>query len=455
MGVGIFSLSLIGTFTRPGTDLAAFWPANAFMLGMLVRFPRAATVQTVVCCLLGYVLADLIADSPLLRNLMLNTGNLLAVAGGYVVLRLLSSQHRRLRTPDSVLYVLAAMCSAALCAATFGSMADPVLFGGTPMGGFTYWGATELVNMIAFLPMLLALPSREVLAKAWQGFRNTAWNQRVTGLLPVVALVMSCIGGVVVGGPGAVAFPVPMLLWCAVSYPVFVTACLCFCYVVWALLSISTGVMNVAVDFASRDVLLSTRVGVALVALAPLAVASAMSARNDAMLRLHHIAHHDPLTGLPNRGAFFSRASEILGKSSKKPMAVLMLDIDHFKAVNDTYGHRAGDEVLRHFAIRLADGLRQQDIPARLGGEEFAVLIPDADGEAALAVARRISEGLSSSPVQLSDGRAIRATVSIGMALAVSPRSIDELLAQADEALYRAKLNGRNRVECLPSALLG
>ncbi len=380
---------------------------------------------------------------------MLNGGNLLAIAGGYWLLCRLPEGHRRLKDPASVLYVLAGICAAALTAASFGSVADPILFDGTPLGGFTYWGATELVNMIAFLPMLLALPSRGAAGEAWAEWRAAGFRSGLLRLLPIAVLVLSGAVSVLIGGPGAVAFPVPILLWCAVTYPVFATACLCFCYVVWSLLSISSGMMQVAVDFASRPVLLSTRVGVALVALAPLAVSIVMAARNDLVARLRHVAHHDPLTGLPNRAAFFARAPLALDAALRRslPVACLMLDIDHFKAVNDTHGHRGGDDVLRRFADVLASGVRQRDVFARLGGEEFVVLLPDCDADTAIAVARRISEGFASAPIQLGDGKQIRVTISIGAAQAASPCGIDELLANADAALYRAKLNGRNRIE--------
>ena len=128
-------------------------------------------------------------------------------------------------------------------------------------------------------------------------------------------------------------------------------------------------------------------------------------------------------------------------------LSVLMLDIDHFKLINDTYGHQAGDLVLKTLATIFQEVLRNVDIIGRMGGEEFAVMLPETDIDQATEVAERLREVILEDEVSLPVGLRINFTVSIGIATLIDKRSnIDMLLYEADKALYRAKHTGRNKV---------
>lgn len=171
---------------------------------------------------------------------------------------------------------------------------------------------------------------------------------------------------------------------------------------------------------------------------------------NDELLLL---ATTDFLTGLPNRREFMARLEDEQARLQRDVgvrggrAAVLMLDIDHFKRVNDEYGHAAGDAVLRHMAAQMRDCQRKIDILGRVGGEEFAVLLPGADVAAALAFAERLLQRIGSTPLAI-DGHVLAVTVSIGIAtMHARDQGGDAALIRADKALYRAKRGGRNRVE--------
>ncbi len=158
----------------------------------------------------------------------------------------------------------------------------------------------------------------------------------------------------------------------------------------------------------------------------------------------------DPLTGLYNRRYFEVHLQKLLQKNmtSRKPMSVLMMDIDHFKAVNDTYGHGVGDEILKEFALRVQDKLRGFDLVARMGGEEFAAILPDVSEETAYIVAERLRRSISNHPFKCAapEGQ-ISVTVSIGGTI-IQPgtqQALDVVLKQADDALYAAKGNGRDQ----------
>ncbi|HEY8818100.1 MAG TPA: sensor domain-containing diguanylate cyclase [Candidatus Limnocylindrales bacterium] len=182
---------------------------------------------------------------------------------------------------------------------------------------------------------------------------------------------------------------------------------------------------------------------------ARLAEHAALAIANRRLLAaLHGMANTDARTGLSNTRAFDQLLEDALSvRSSDKSVAVLMLDLDHFKDFNDRYGHPAGDEALRTFANVLRSCLREGDIASRYGGEEFAVVLPGVDEATALAVAERIRSRTDSTLISLAPGVTDRISVSIGVACA--PDQAQDrltLLRLADEALYRAKQGGRNQV---------
>lgn len=172
--------------------------------------------------------------------------------------------------------------------------------------------------------------------------------------------------------------------------------------------------------------------------------------RKEFERRLHVLATTDPLTGLINRREFMETADRELkrAKRHQQGLALLMLDIDHFKFVNDSYGHEAGDKVLQNLANVCLQTLRSEDHCARIGGEEIAMVVTETDREGALRAAERVRRGIEQSSVDYR-GTKISITASIGVALAFEhdADSVPTLLNQADAALYRAKDKGRNCVE--------
>jgi two-component system cell cycle response regulator len=169
------------------------------------------------------------------------------------------------------------------------------------------------------------------------------------------------------------------------------------------------------------------------------------------------LALTDDLTGLYNHRYLSAHMDTALRRAAAdgKPMSLLMLDIDFFKKVNDTYGHGAGDNVLKEIARRMVRGIREFDTAARKGGEEFVVVMPECDVSVAATVADRLRQLVSDHPFDTGDGEEITVTVSIGIACRQGDDDTpEELLARADEALYEAKRNGRNRVEVQPDMIV-
>ncbi|HEX2539011.1 MAG TPA: GGDEF domain-containing protein [Pseudolabrys sp.] len=179
-------------------------------------------------------------------------------------------------------------------------------------------------------------------------------------------------------------------------------------------------------------------------------------AKERTELRHRTAAMVDPLTGIANRRAFLADAGAAAKRhdGNPKPSSMLLIDLDNFKSINDTFGHALGDRVLEIFTASTREALRDSDLFGRLGGEEFAVLLSDMNSEAAVTVAERIRESFAEATSEV-DGNAVGATVSIGIAHCDGAvLEVPELLAQADRALYFAKERGRNRVEVASLDLL-
>ncbi len=166
---------------------------------------------------------------------------------------------------------------------------------------------------------------------------------------------------------------------------------------------------------------------------------------------LENLSITDELTGIANRRHFEWRLAEEVERARRYqyPLSALMLDLDHFKRVNDTYGHQIGDIVLQQIAQRLKRVLRRTDFLARYGGEEFVVLAPQTPADRALILAERLRQVIAESPISVSPDLQLRITISIGVAVFPEhAQNGNELVRAADEALYKAKQTGRNRV-CL------
>jgi len=170
-------------------------------------------------------------------------------------------------------------------------------------------------------------------------------------------------------------------------------------------------------------------------------------AKDRTVLIYKTAATTDPLTGLLNRRGFFEAAGALATRNRRTmaPVSVLAFDLDHFKSINDRYGHAVGDAVLQMFAKVARETLRASDVVGRLGGEEFVALLPSTLAEAAIA-AERVRAALAAASL-VRNGQRVAATVSIGVSSGPPAIAVDLLITRADDALYRAKTNGRNRVE--------
>ncbi len=170
--------------------------------------------------------------------------------------------------------------------------------------------------------------------------------------------------------------------------------------------------------------------------------------RKNMELELERQAHIDYLTGINNRRYFMTLANNELKRDKRHhhDLSLLMFDVDHFKAINDQYGHQVGDLVLQKLVIECRGHLRTEDIFGRIGGEEFAVLLPETRIEAAIEIAERLRMVTANTFLVLENGKSLHVTISVGVTSCSCIDDIDLLLSQADKALYNAKNSGRDKV---------
>lgn len=203
------------------------------------------------------------------------------------------------------------------------------------------------------------------------------------------------------------------------------------------------------IERSGRSLMLAGVLFLILLAYSSIAALNAGARAARATAELRRLATTDELTGLANRAAFLAGLERETARAMRNgnPLCLAILDVDHFKRINDLHGHPAGDEVLRIVARVLQQGTRGHDMVGRIGGEEFAILMPETDREQGVAACERLCRTMARTPIQLPNGTSGPVTFSTGVALLASAESATQLVSRADTALYEAKFGGRNQVK--------
>ncbi|WP_060513490.1 GGDEF domain-containing protein [Pseudomonas sp. NBRC 111124] len=439
-----FALTLGGILARPIESLSLFWPVNAVLAGALLRYPRQANLLGLALVWLAMVAADLACGSTWAPALWFNLCNLGVVVTVWWLLSRLPRLHRRMRTPHGVLSVFGACAAGAVVAASMACVMAAPWFEKSLQATWLAWFSEQFSTSVLVLPILLTAPSARALVRS---------GAQAIRLAPLLVLLASLAFSIAFGGPGAIAFPIAALLWCAWTYSPFLVSLLTLTAGSTLIVAVAQNLMHFSVPQSEPGVttLMSARLGIAMLVLGPLVVACVSQANRSLLARLARQATIDHLTGLLSRSAFTRRAHALLDSRQQHalPLTLMMLDIDHFKLINDRHGHAVGDQVLRQFARTLQDQLHDEELLARLGGEEFVIVLPGQAPEQAKFTAERLRRAVQDLHTAQGDAR-LKITVSIGLAGCAADEfapSLDELLARADQALYRAKAHGRNRVE--------
>lgn len=440
MGVGVLIIGLIGIISRPENQLAAIWPANSFLLGMLVRYPDLGTRRGWAFAIGGYILADAVMGTSLWENLTLNACNVATVAVAYSVLGRDAHEKIDYTDPTTFLRLLAAMLAGSLTAGFMGATIEsPRMFDEWPEK-FAYWASSELVNFIALLPLMIhfplgsqSLPAQEKPARDWSLLK---W-------LPAASFILSLLVSMKVVGLMALAIPVPALLWCALVYHRFIVSLLSFLFIMWNLLGIGSGLIEYSADFSSRTDVMSTRLGVALVALAPLFVSTALAMQKDMAVRLRKLTESDTLTGVLNRRTFWDKAEQYFRARSGADAILAILAVENVRLVNGEHGHKAGDALL----IRTGEILQQHFGPnhlvGRVSGDRFAVCAVDMSEADAAHITRAVCQAIRAESLTMKDGAPLIVSACIGLRAAKLGESFPFAWSATELVLQGVRQQGR------------
>ncbi|CAM5202860.1 diguanylate cyclase OS=Castellaniella defragrans OX=75697 GN=HNR28_000804 PE=4 SV=1 [Castellaniella defragrans] len=446
-----FVLALLGLASKPPHAFPTFWPVCPALLAGFILRPRWARPPYWGIILLVLAMTDhFLMQVTLPRALALNSIDIAGMAVGYWAFRRIFGEVVDFTRPRSMIRLCLVAFAMAMCEGVLVGVFSVVVSEPDWAANALEWFSVEFLSCMTLLPLFLSAPdyfSRG--PRMWRVWlRRPNLHQAAVASLPCVLLAASFAVSFLVEGEGAIAFPVIALSYCALSYSVFTTSLLVVIFTVWTTLAAVTGVLPVLAGPDDAYGLVSLHLAIASIALAPLIIASATAAQGRVLAQWRLMADSDSLTDVLNSRGFFRAAKELLHtlREEGKPVAVLMMDIDFFKRVNDSYGHGAGDKALAVVSGLLRQGLREGDICGRLGGEEFAAILAGVSPGEASAIAERIRASIASCLLSV-EGPPMRLTASFGVAF-FDPASVDlqALLHVADQALYQAKRNGRNRV---------
>ncbi|EJL87977.1 diguanylate cyclase [Pantoea sp. RIT-PI-b] len=432
----------IGSHLRIPQEFSLFWPVNALVAGLMVRNPFLHTTSSYLVCFSAMIFNDTVFSGWALPAFTVNFANIL------FILVSVSMLIKHLQRPSANSQVVNAMrifpacfLGAAACA-TWGAWAQDIDFNARFIVAWGDWFSEQFSTSLMLLPVMLARPLRTVAPRTLL---------HPGKLLPLAAVILSLTVGALIGGAGSLTFPVPALIWCAIVLPIPLTSLVILITGITEIVLVSHGVMNIQGDDALLPIshLTSARLGVATVALSPLLVAVSMDAIRQLNHRLALRANFDFLTQLLSRsGLYESLRNEPF--SLQREAGVVMLDVDYFKAINDNFGHDAGDCVLEEIARRIQRVVGNRGMVCRFGGEEFVIVVFDCNHSQLYQLAETVRQAMVKEKFWI-QGNTVTVTASLGLARGSAqserewPGVINRLVSAADKNLYLAKRNGRNQ----------
>ena len=434
--------SFIGGHLRIPQELSLFWPVNAIVTGVIVRNPFLHQTRYYLATFAAMVFNDTVFSGWALSAFTLNMANLLFVLVAVTLLVKHLQHDSGSERITSVLRIFPACLLAGLACASWGALAQQADFNSGLVTAWGEWFSEQFSTGLMLLPFLLT--------RDWASLSPRQFMQ-MRKLAPVVAVIFSLMIGAMMGGAGSLTFPVPALVWCAIVLPMPLTSLVILLTGISEIILVSHGVMNIQGDDNMLPIthLTSARLGVATIAISPLIVAVSMDAIRQLNQRLALRANYDFLTRLLSRSGLYEslRAEPIF---PDRRAGVILLDVDYFKAINDNFGHDAGDSVLEEIARRMQRVVGKEGRICRFGGEEFAVVLFDQNPEKLYFLAESIRQKMAKEKFWL-QGSTATVTVSLGLAHGSAGeatewhRVINRLISAADKNLYLSKRNGRNQ----------
>ncbi|KWW06886.1 GGDEF domain-containing protein [Escherichia fergusonii] len=442
----IFALTtlfyFIGAKLRLVHELSLFWPLNGVMAGVFARYVWLNRLHYYAVSYVAMLVYDAMTTQWGGVSIVINLSNMVFII---TVARLVARDKQLGKNkyePVSALrlfnYCLIAALLCALVGAIGSDSIDSLSFG--PL--LADWFSEQFSTGVLIVPCMLTLALPRIVPRF-----------KAEQLMPIVALIISVIASVVIGGAGSLAFPLPALIWCAVRYTPQVTCLLTFVTGAVEIVLVANSVINIAVASPfSIPQMFSARLGIATMAICPIMVSFSVAAINLLMKQVAQRADFDFLTQVYSRSGLYEalKKTELRGTQH---ITVMLLDIDYFKSINDSFGHECGDKVLSVFAKHVQKIVGNQGLVARMGGEEFAVVVPSLNAQEGLLLAEKIRKAVALHPFDWQQ-KTLYLTVSIGIGSGATrfetlTEVFDKLMVEADECLYRSKKEGRNRTSAM------
>lgn len=447
----VFILTLLGCMfgshaRMSGIDLSVLWPVNILIAALFYRCRYLNTPWYYAIAYSAMIAQDSLLYGWGLSAFTINSANLVFI---FVLVKLLCwpGRYRQQDTDITTsLHLFASCLIAALCCALVGAFTQHMAEQTRQpfQQDLLNWFSDQFYTAVLFLPLLLTLRSDFTLRMPTADWRSS---------IPLVFLALSLGLGTLIGPIAILAFPLPALTWCAIVYPLWAIRLITLCTGIVELIATALHVQGV---YDHQDALFMHEITIARISIAAIVFSPLLMAMNAKTIRqlnqrLLMQASHDFLTHLLSRYGF----NDALSRYGKLPhyrqaaINIMLVDIDHFKTINDSYGHDNGDQVLKHVADLIQQSIPEPGLVSRIGGEEFAVVCFDFSEQDFFALAEHLRTHIHDSPSMI-NGSPVPVAVSIGIAYAPPSameltQHVHQLFAVADKNLYIAKRQGRNR----------
>lgn len=460
VAAGYLATALGGlAISRQAGNIATLWPPNGMLVAALLLSVHRRWREVLFAGAIGSLAANLFNGNSVPAAVSITLANLVEAAIAASIMRRWTDRRELFHRSSDVVVLIAASVTAALVAGAL-SATSAALMAGAPFERiFIKWVLGDVLGLLVVMP--IAVIAHDVVTRG-----ADLMMQRSSQL--EVALLLAGVCGVSIGVYEPTAPPVQFLVMPMVLLASFRLGPLgaALSTVIVAVIG-SLGTVLAAQSVCSSPDEVTVRVfnfqlNLAVLFLTALPIGAAMAQRSQLEKDLIEekdradrfandmasLVQVDDLTGLATR-RFFMEQLDLMAATARRvqqPLTLAMIDIDHFKPINDRYGHAVGDAVLMAIGAACRTSVRSNDVIGRLGGEEFAMLMPVTEQETAYRIVDRLREAVAAIAIPTSDGGSVSVTISVGMAI-FGDQQIDTLLVDADRALYVAKERGRNRIE--------
>ncbi len=460
LAAGYLATALGGlAISRQAGNVATLWPPNGMLVAVLLLSSRKRWMDILIAGAIGSVIANLFNGNGAIAASSITLANLAEAVVAAGIIRRQTGRRILFQHSSDVMVLIVASITAALVAGALSATSAKLLSHAPFTTIFIKWVLGDVLGLLVVMP--IAVIAHDLVKHG----PDLMMSQRTQG---EAAAILAVVFGVSVAVYAPDVQSVQFLVMPTVLFASFRLGPLgaALSTVIVAVVG-SLGTVVAAKAGASTPDEVTFRVfnfqlNLAVLFLTALPIGSALAQRSRLERDLTEekeradrfasdmasLANVDDLTGLATRRFFLDQLDVMAATARrvKQPLTLAMIDIDHFKPINDKFGHAVGDAVLMAIGAACRSSVRGDDVIGRLGGEEFAMLMPFTDQEAAYRIVDRLRESVAAIAIPTNDGRTVSVTISVGMAMFADQEQIDRLLLDADRALYLAKERGRNRI---------